>query len=59
MVVLLSATIISCPQALQIIDRLQKIVGLTPIQKSEILVEIKKVIPSCPVIVKTKNEHTK
>jgi hypothetical protein len=54
MVVLLSATIISCPQVLQIIDRLQKIVGLTPIQKSEILVEIKKVIPSCPVIVKTK-----
>jgi hypothetical protein len=54
MVVLLSATIISCSQALQIIDRLQKIVGLTPIQKSEILVEIKKVIPSCPVIVKTK-----
>jgi hypothetical protein len=59
MVVLLSATIISCSQALQIIDRLQKIVGLTPIQKSEILVEIKKVIPSCPVIVKTKNENTK
>ena len=54
MVVILSATIISCSQALQVIDKLQKIVGLTPIQKSEILVEIKKVIPSCPVTVKIK-----
>lgn len=59
MVVLLSSTIISCSQALQIIDRLQKIVGLTPIQRSEISIEIKKIIPSCPVIIKTKNEITK
>lgn len=52
MVVIFSATIISCSQALQIIDRLQKIVGLTPIQKKEILIEMKKVIPSCPITVK-------
>jgi hypothetical protein len=52
MVVIFSATIISCSQALQIIDRLQKIVGLTPIQRKEILIEMKKVIPSCPVTVK-------
>lgn len=54
MVVLLSATIISCSQALQVIDRLQKIVGLTPIQRKEILIEIEKVIPSCPIVVKAK-----
>lgn len=52
MVVIFSATIISCSQALQIVDRLQKIVGLTPIQRKEILIEMKKVIPSCPVTVK-------
>lgn len=46
---LLLSTIISCNQAIGIIYRIQEIVGLTEIQKTEILSEIRKVIPSCPV----------
>ena len=49
MVVLLASTIISCSDALSIIHRITKIVGLTEIQKTEIIQEIRKVIPSCPV----------
>lgn len=53
MVVLVS-TIITCSQAFGIIDRLQKIVGLTPQQRKEIVIEIRKVIPSCPITIQTK-----
>lgn len=49
MVVLLASTIISCSDALSIIHRVTKIVGLTEVQKTEIIHEIRKVIPSCPV----------
>ena len=49
MVVLLASTIISCSDALSIIHRITNIVGLTEIQKTEIIQEIRKVIPSCPV----------
>jgi len=49
MVVLISTTVISCTQALSIINRLQKIVGLTEQQKNEIVLEVKKTIPSCPI----------
>ena len=49
MVVLLASTIISCSDALSIIHRITNIVGLTEIQKTEIIREIRKVIPSCPV----------
>lgn len=49
MVVLLASTIISCSDALSIIHRVTKIVGLTEVQKTEIIEEIRKVIPSCPV----------
>ena len=52
MVVLLSTTIISCQQALGIIHRLTKVVGLTETQKSEIVAEVRKTIPFCPVIIK-------
>jgi len=56
MVVLLS-TVISCSQAFAIINRLQRIVGLTDIQKTEIVHEVRKVIPMCPVtIVKEKQK---
>ena len=53
MVVLVS-TIITCSQAFGIIDRLQKIVGLTPHQKQEITTEIRKVIPTCPITIQNK-----
>lgn len=58
MVVLVS-TIITCSQAFGIIDRLQKIVGLTPQQRKEIIIEIRKVIPSCPITIQTKNDPFK
>jgi hypothetical protein len=51
MVVLLTATI-SCSQAMGIIHRLTGVVGLTEFQKTEIVQEIRKVIPFCPIIVK-------
>ena len=52
MVVLFASTIISCSDALNVIQRLTKVVGLTQLQKTEIVQEIRKTIPFCPVIVK-------
>jgi hypothetical protein len=49
MVALLLTTTISCTQALSIIHRLVSVVGLTEVQKSEIIQEVRKVIPSCPI----------
>jgi hypothetical protein len=49
MVVLLSTTIITCTQAFTLINRVSSVVGLTEIQKREIVLELKKLIPSCPV----------
>ncbi len=49
MVVLLASTIISCSDALSVIQRISKVVGLTEVQRTEIIQEIRKVIPSCPV----------
>lgn len=51
MVVLLTATI-SCSQAMSIIQRITNVVGLTDIQKVEIVQEIRKSIPFCPVTIK-------
>lgn len=48
MVVLLTATI-SCTQALGIMYRISNVVGLTEVQKTEIIHEIRKTIPFCPV----------
>ena len=52
MVVLTASTIITCSQALNAIRRIQGVVGLTEVQKTEIVQEIRKVIPFCPVTVK-------
>lgn len=49
MVVLLSTSIITCSQALNIINNISKVVGLTNTQKIEIISELRKTIPSCPV----------
>lgn len=51
MVEIFSVTIISCFQAFAIFNRLQDAVELTPKQKTEFIQEIKKVIPSCPIII--------
>jgi hypothetical protein len=37
---------------LNIIYRIQRVVGLTEVQKTEIVQEIRKVIPFCPVTIK-------
>jgi hypothetical protein len=50
MVAILS-TIISCSQAFSLVNRITNVVGLTPHQKVEIVDEIRKVIPSCPVTI--------
>ena len=52
MVALLLTTTISCTDALKIINRLVSVSGLTPIQKTEIIQEIRKTIPFCPVVIK-------
>ena len=49
MVVLFASTIISCSDALNLIHRLTRVVGLSEVQRTEIVQEIRKVIPSCPV----------
>lgn len=54
MVVLLSTTIISCSQAVALIQRLQNIRGLTEEQKSGIVIELRELIPSCPIKIKGK-----
>ncbi len=50
MVAILS-TIISCSQAFSLITRITNVVGLTPQQKIEIIKEVRKVVPSCPVTI--------
>jgi hypothetical protein len=49
MVVLFSATIISCSQAIQLLNNLANVAGLTLKQKIEIVDEIKQLVPSCPI----------
>jgi hypothetical protein len=50
MVAILS-TIISCSQAFSLLNRITNVVGLTPQQKIEIINEVRKVVPSCPVTI--------
>ena len=50
MVVILS-TVITCSQAILLINRMANVPGLTPQQKLEIVKEVRKVVPSCPVTI--------
>jgi hypothetical protein len=43
---------ISCTQALNLLQRITQVVGLTQLQKTEIISEIRKTIPFCPVTIK-------
>lgn len=56
MVALLLTTTISCSDALNIIHRLTRVAGLTPTQRSEIIQEVRKTIPFCPVKIKKDDE---
>ena len=51
MVALLLSTTISCSDALGIINRLSRVVGLTNQQRVEIIQVIKQHIPTCPFTV--------
>lgn len=50
-------TFLTCRQVFIIANRLQSIMGLTYQQKIEIVNELRKVVPSCPVII-TDTEKT-
>lgn len=52
MVSLFLTTILSCSDIVMIANRLVNVRLLTSEQKTEILRELKKVVPSCPLIVK-------
>ena len=52
MVGFFATTIINCSDAVSIINRLTKVVGLTTQQRIEIIQTIQKSIPSCPLIIK-------
>ena len=54
MVALFLTTTISCNQILGMVNRVQKAVGLSEQQKIEIIQEVRKFIPSCPIIIKSK-----
>ncbi len=56
---LLLTTVLSCNQVISILNRLQNITLLSPQQKVEILAELKRVAPSCPVIIKSNDTKTK
>ena len=51
MVVLL-ATAITSTQSINLLQRITNVVGLTESQKTEIITEIRKTIPFCPVTLK-------
>ena len=52
MVALLLTTTISCSDAISIISKVTKVVGLTSQQRIEIIQEIRKTVPICPFTVK-------
>ena len=54
MVVLLATATISCAQVIGIIQRLTNVVGLTEKQKTEIIQEVRKAIPFCPITITKK-----
>ena len=53
MIALLSTTVISCSDALAIINRLSNVIGLSYTQKIELIRTLKDYVPSCPIIIKS------
>ena len=52
MLPLMFSTIISCSQAVGLINRIASMVDLTSKQRTEIIAELRSLIPSCPVTIK-------
>ena len=53
MIALFLTTFLSCSDLVKIANRLTNVKMLTPEQKIEILLELKKVVPTCPLIIKS------
>ena len=49
MVVLLTATVISCSDAFRIINRIGNVIGLSYQQKIEVIQVVSQHVPSCPL----------
>lgn len=49
---LILATVISCKQLLGILNRLEKNLELTPLQKIEVVQELRRHFKTCPITVK-------
>jgi predicted RND superfamily exporter protein len=52
MINLFLTTIITCSQAVQIINRIQNHINLSQQVKIELIETIRQVIPTCPVVIK-------
>jgi hypothetical protein len=53
MFTLFLTTILSCSDIIMIANKLVSVRLLTNVQKAEILSELKKTVPSCPLIIKS------
>ena len=53
MIPLFAASIITCNQALGIINRLTKVAGLSITQRTEILKVVKEHVPNCPITIQS------
>jgi hypothetical protein len=49
---ILLVTFLSCSQVFAIVQRLQNVPMLTKEQKREIMLELRRVVPTCPIIIK-------
>lgn len=58
MVPVFLTTFLSCSQIFAIANRIQNIMGLTYQQKMEIANELRKVVPSCPVVIRNDDSKT-
>jgi hypothetical protein len=59
MPIILLTTVLNCSQVLAVVNRLQSISMLTPKQKTEILIELHKSVPTCPILIKKDDQKTK
>jgi hypothetical protein len=50
---ILLVTFLNCGQLYSILNRMETVLHLTPQQKAEIVLELRKVVPTCPVIIKS------
>jgi len=59
MIPLFLSTIISCSDAIKIINRVSSIADLTMQQKVEIINELRSLVPTCPVTIKNNGPQQK